>query len=118
MNQALTPSGWDTPAIAIPFVVLLAVGMFRLDEVIAAPQRRAARRRTFCGPDGNGDASLYDPDGRPWSPSVPARRTAAFDQDETTIEASISVVATTHILDNKNDSPVDLVINSRRTILR
>jgi len=58
----------DTLLIMIPFIAMMAIGMFRLDEHFAAPKEARQRRRSFCGVDGNGRPWLSDPDGRPCRP--------------------------------------------------
>lgn len=65
MNGIISNPGWDTLFMAIPFLIMMAVGMFRLDELIAAPKTRHSRGRKFCEIDENGRARLSDPDGRP-----------------------------------------------------
>lgn len=53
--------------IAVPFVVLLVVGMLRLDERLVAPQSRAEKRAPgphFSEVAETGEVLLTDPDGR------------------------------------------------------
>jgi hypothetical protein len=69
VQDAILQSGWENLLVAIPFVGLLLVGFFRLDEIIASPNRDRAARRPFCGCDEDGYLLLSDPDGRPWSAS-------------------------------------------------
>jgi hypothetical protein len=57
-------SGGDTLLMAFPFLLLLLLSMFRLDERIAAPRRLARNRRSACGVDEFGVLILCDPDGR------------------------------------------------------
>jgi len=64
MQETMLNPGWDTLLVAVPFVVLLAMSIFRLDEVIAAPKRGRIQRRTG-GTDIDGNPILCDPDGRP-----------------------------------------------------
>jgi len=54
-------------------VGILLVGLFRLDEIIASPQRKRAVKRPACGCDEDGHLLLSDPDGRPWSASNKTR---------------------------------------------
>lgn len=55
----------NSALIIVPFVVLIAVFMFRLDEhLFAAPKRPGRPERRFSTPDDAGDAHLFDPDGR------------------------------------------------------
>ena len=58
--------GSDTLVLAIPFLGLLAMMMFGLDERSATPRRRPVSRRFFCGVDGANRAFLSDPDGTLW----------------------------------------------------
>lgn len=67
MHDAVLKSGWDTVLVAIPFVVLLLVGFFRLDDLFASAKHKKDRRRPECGFDENGELLATDPDGRPWS---------------------------------------------------
>ena len=73
MQDAILQSGWENLLVAIPFVGLLLVGFFRLDEIIASPNRDRTARRPFCGCDEDGYLLLSDPDGRPWSVSSKTR---------------------------------------------
>ena len=63
MQAVQLHQGWDTAILIAPFFGLLALWMFGLDERVATPRERRARRR-FChtGPDGR--AEFCDPDGR------------------------------------------------------
>ena len=64
MDQHILISGRDSVLIAIPFVFLLLISAFRLDEVIAAPKGMLNRRRPSCGIDEFGEPIFRDPDGR------------------------------------------------------
>jgi hypothetical protein len=64
MNPANLLSTCDTALLMVPIFALLALWMFGLDERVAAPRERPARRR-FCQPDSLGLALFCDPDGRP-----------------------------------------------------
>jgi len=68
MHDAALHSGWDTALVAVPFLIMLAVGFFHLDEVIYAPKKRSAHRRPPAGVDTDGSPILCDPDGRRWQP--------------------------------------------------
>ena len=69
MTQSIAQSNSDVLLIMLPFMVMMAVGMFRLDEFLfASKSSKNGRPRTFCGPDADGNAELSDPDGRPWRP--------------------------------------------------
>jgi hypothetical protein len=63
MEAVHLPAGWDTAILIAPFFGLLAFWMFGLDERVAAPRERSARRR-FCHTDPNGQSVFCDPDGR------------------------------------------------------
>jgi hypothetical protein len=69
MHDAALHSGWDTALVAVPFLIMLAVGFFHLDEVIYAPKKRSAHRRPPAGVDADGSQILCDPDGRRWRPA-------------------------------------------------
>jgi hypothetical protein len=66
MHEILLGKGWDTLLVAVPFLSLLAVAVFRLDETFT--QYRPYRRngRPPCGLDLDRQPILCDPDGRPW----------------------------------------------------
>jgi len=66
MHDAALHSGWDTVLVAVPFLIMLAVGFFHLDEVIYAPKSRSTHRRPPAGVDQDGLPILCDPDGRRW----------------------------------------------------
>jgi len=63
MEAVHLPAGWDTAILIAPFFGLLAFWMFGLDERVAAPRERSARRR-FCHTDSDGRSVFCDPDGR------------------------------------------------------
>jgi len=74
VHDAMLHPGWDTALVAVPFLVMLAVGFFHLDEMVAAPKQRNLRnRRPATGVDNDGSPILSDPDGRRWRPS-PVRK--------------------------------------------
>lgn len=66
MHCAPILSGWDTAVFILPFLGLLGLWMFGLDELLAAPGTRAAQRRPFCDPGTGNDSFMTDPDGTPW----------------------------------------------------
>jgi hypothetical protein len=66
MHDAILNSGRDTFLIGIPFLAMLLVGFFRLDELIANPKKPGKHQRPPCGLDLDGRPILCDPDGRPW----------------------------------------------------
>jgi hypothetical protein len=67
VQDTILQSGWGNILVGVPFVGILLVGLFRLDEIIAAPKRHRPVNRPACGCDENGHLLLSDPDGRPWS---------------------------------------------------
>ena len=69
MQDTILQSVWENLLVAVPFVGILLVALFRLDQIIAAPRRRKPVRRPASGTDENGRLLLSDPDGRPWSVS-------------------------------------------------
>jgi hypothetical protein len=64
MHTAILSSGRDMLLIAIPFVIVLVAGIFRLDQIIAAPKRKASQRRQLSGMNEDGKPIMSDPDGR------------------------------------------------------
>jgi hypothetical protein len=66
VQDAVLNSGWDTIAVAVLFVVVLAFGIFRLDAIFAMPKSGAREPVRGCGTDEHGEPILCDPDGRPW----------------------------------------------------
>lgn len=67
MHDTILQSAWANFLVATPFVGILLVGLFRLDEIIASPQRKRPAKRPACGCDEAGRLLLSDPDGHPWS---------------------------------------------------
>jgi len=67
MHEVHLSSVLDILLVAVPFVVVLALAVFRLNTLFAAPQAspHRLRRRSGCGIDANGEPLLVDPDGRP-----------------------------------------------------
>jgi hypothetical protein len=68
MHEVYLNSVSDTLLVAVPFVAVLALAIFRLDTFFARSKRStdpANRRRPGCGMDENGGPLLVDPDGRP-----------------------------------------------------
>jgi hypothetical protein len=70
VDEITLQSGWESTLVAIPFVLILLAGIFRLDVLFAAPKRKGAKvpalNRPACGVDENGRMVMADPDGRPW----------------------------------------------------
>jgi hypothetical protein len=65
MHEVYLNSVKDTLLVAIPFIAVLALGIFRLDTIFFASKRTINRRRPGCGMDGSGGPILVDPDGTP-----------------------------------------------------
>jgi hypothetical protein len=63
LQEPLLNSGLDTLAVAVPFVAILALGVFRLDAIVAAPKRPLRSPRRFGGSDEKGEPLVCDPDG-------------------------------------------------------
>ena len=69
MGQNTLVSGRDALLVAIPFLLILLVSIFRLDYLFATPKGLASRRQQVCGMDESGEPILLDPDGRVSGPS-------------------------------------------------
>jgi hypothetical protein len=68
MHEVYLSSLSDTLLVAIPFVAVVALAIFRLDSLFARskrPREPKNYRRPGCGMDVNGGPLLVDPDGRP-----------------------------------------------------
>lgn len=65
VQEAVLRSGWDNIVVALPFVVMLAFGMFHLDSIVAAPKSGIGQPGRISGTDENGEPIICDPDGRP-----------------------------------------------------
>lgn len=66
MHEIFLDAGWDTTLVAVPFLCLLAVAVFRLDETFTQSRHYRRNGRPPCGLDLDGRPILCDPDGRPW----------------------------------------------------
>jgi hypothetical protein len=66
MHKIILDAGWDTILVAVPFLCLLAMAVFRLDETCTQSRHNCRNRRPPCGLDLDGRPILCDPDGRPW----------------------------------------------------
>jgi hypothetical protein len=73
MHRMILSSGRDTLLVAIPFVVMLLITIFRLDEALSTSQGAIKRRRSVCGTDEEGEPVLRDPDGRVVTPRSPRK---------------------------------------------
>jgi hypothetical protein len=69
VHETVLNSGWDTFLYAVPVIFMLVVGVFRLDELFAAPRQNARTPRPPSGIDKDGQPLLCDPDGRPFHPA-------------------------------------------------
>jgi hypothetical protein len=65
MQDVILKSGRDTILVAIPFVLFLFFGLFRLDELFSRSGKKAKRPLPGGGMDADGEPFLADPDGRP-----------------------------------------------------
>jgi hypothetical protein len=66
MHEVYLKSVSDTLLVAIPFIAIVAIAVFRLDALFVpskGPAGAAIRRRAGCGMDENGEPILVDPDG-------------------------------------------------------
>ncbi len=66
MHETMLTSSRDTLLVALPFIGMLMVGIFRLDELIVVPREARVNPRRPGGMDVNGDPIICDPDGRVW----------------------------------------------------
>ena len=64
MHEAILSSGRDTLLVAISFLVLFVVSLFRSDELFAAPKGGIRQCRPMCVMNMDGKPILSDPDGR------------------------------------------------------
>jgi len=56
-------SNTDALLLAVPMIGLMAVGFFRLDELVGKPKKDAPIRRQVAGLDAKGRQVCLDPDG-------------------------------------------------------
>jgi hypothetical protein len=82
VHEGIITSGWDALILGIPFIGLLFLGFFRLDELIIGRKPSSgglapgAGPRNFSGGLGaDGETVVRDPDGRP-SPKSRRRRSS------------------------------------------
>jgi len=66
MHDIAFKSGWDTALYAIPLLATLFLGLFRVDEILSAPRKRASAYQKLIGCDKDGEPLYSDPDGRSW----------------------------------------------------
>jgi hypothetical protein len=69
MNEAhILSSNKDSILVAIPFLFMLFLSVFRIDHLLATPTKTINRnRRPACGVDDTGEPILCDPDGKRFS---------------------------------------------------
>lgn len=67
MDSTILQSGRDTLFIAVPFLLLMMAGLFRLDEVVAASDRPHRDHHAISGLDEDGEQMMSDPDGTYWN---------------------------------------------------
>lgn len=65
MHEIYLNSTRDALLIGIPFIAILAFGVFRLDTIFFASQKSKEFGRCGCGVDESGEPILVDPDGKP-----------------------------------------------------
>jgi hypothetical protein len=82
MNEAnAILSNRDAMLFAVPFLVILFISMFRLDQLIATPTRPVRQRPSASDIDEHGEPILRDPDGRLADPGKsPAQACTAVGQ--------------------------------------
>jgi hypothetical protein len=68
MREEMLKSGRDAFLVAAPLVLLLFIGVFRLDEVFGEARKAPKTRRFGGGQDEDGEPILSDPDGTPVLP--------------------------------------------------
>jgi hypothetical protein len=73
-NAGMLISNKDALLFALPFLVILFISMFRLDQLIATPRRAVMQRPSAADIDKHGEPILRDPDGRSADPGAPDRR--------------------------------------------
>ena len=64
MHDTILISGRDSILVAIPFIFMLFLSVFRLDETLARPRAATARRQPAGGMNEAGALILRDPDGQ------------------------------------------------------
>ena len=68
MHGSVLISGWQTALVAVPFLLLLFAGVFRVDELLVSQKQAGRRQRPAITIDEDGRPMLCDPDGRPSQP--------------------------------------------------
>ena len=67
MGSADFLSGCDTTILMVPFLGMLLLHMFRLDERVSSRKAPSGSRLSFCEVDSKGQPYVSDPDGQPWN---------------------------------------------------
>ena len=67
MYSTVLTSSRDSLLVGIPFLLVLLIGYFRLDEIFASRHSSGRRRGPTAGLDVDGEPLLCDPDGKPWT---------------------------------------------------
>jgi hypothetical protein len=65
VHESMLNPGWETALVAVPFLVMLFAGVFRLDELLVTQKASSKKPRPVVGTDLDGEPVLCDPDGRP-----------------------------------------------------
>ncbi len=65
-DASMLNSSWQSILLAIPFVLTMLAGIFRLDEVLVTRKQVPQKQRLASGVDRDGRHILCDPDGRPF----------------------------------------------------
>jgi hypothetical protein len=65
MHEVYLNSLKDTLLVGIPFIAVLALGVFRLDTLFFAAKKVTRAGRPGCGLDIDGEPLVVDPDGKP-----------------------------------------------------
>jgi len=68
MREEVLKSGRDSILVALPLVLMLIAGVFRLDELFGASGKHPKRRGFGGGQGEDGEPLLSDPDGTPVRP--------------------------------------------------
>jgi Fe2+ transport system protein B len=76
MHETILISGRDSLLVAIPFVFILFLSVFRLDETLARPRPALARPASTRAMNETGASILHDPDGRPVAPRRPNKQSS------------------------------------------
>jgi hypothetical protein len=73
VHDTILISGRDSVLVAIPFIFMLFLSVFRFDEALARPRAATASSRQVRGMNEAEVAILRDPDGRLVEPRRPKR---------------------------------------------